>query len=326
LQNTEALGEAALNAMVRDEIVRQAAEARGLAPTEADIDARIAEAFNFFDGGLPTPQPTLEPTIMPTPSLTPIPDPASPAVAADESLEQPTPAPVPTATAVSAESFQQEFGDLLSQYRDLGVDESVYRRAVAGAIMTERLSEAIFVEQELPEEALQASSFILTFATAEEAQQALDDIGAADFLTVWNTIRSLPPEEAAAADAPTAAELLWRTEEDIAQGFGEEVAGAIFNLPLEVPSAPIEVPVGDGSSRFVIVMPSGREMRALTPSELQQRQQEALLAYVDGVFNSDAVELTEFWRNRVPAVPVLDPKFLAAPTATPFVMPTAEGQ
>lgn len=324
LQNAEALGEAALNAMVRDTIVRQAAEERGLTPTEADIDARIAEAFNFFDGGLPTPAPTAVPTTQPTPSLTPIPDPNNPVVEPVPEVVGPEPeAPaVPTATPVSRESFEQEFGDLIGQYRDLGVDESVYRTAVAGAIMSERVAEALQIEQELPQQAEKASAFLVTYATEEEAQQALDEIAANGFLPVWNSVRSLP-QDTLDASSPTATELLWRTQTDIAEGFGEEVANAIFDLPVETPSQVIEVPLGDGDSRWVITMTSGREPRDLSPSELQQQRQDALTAYVDNIFNSESIELGTNWRGRVPTVPVLDPKFLVPPTATPLVLPTA---
>lgn len=324
LQNAEALGEAALNATVRDTIVRQAAEERGLTPTEADIDARIAEAFNFFDGGLPTPAPTAVPTTQPTPSLTPIPDPNNPVVEPAPEVVGPEPEapPVPTATPVSRESFDQEFGDLIGQYSDLGVDESVYRTAVAGAIMSERLAEALQVEQELPRQGEKASAFLVTYATEEEAQQALDEIQAGDFLSVWNSVRSLPQDQQDAT-SPTATELLWRSEADIAEGFGEEVAAAIFGLPVEIPSSVIEVPLGDGNSRWVITMTSGRELRDLADGELQQQRQDALTAFVDSIINSESVELSETWRNRVPVVPVLDPKFLVPPTATPLVLPTA---
>ncbi len=323
LQDAPALGEAALSAIARDEIVRQAAEQRGLVPTEEDIDARIAQAFNYFDGGLPTPQPTATATVMPTPSITPIPDPDNPVVEAPaaEVDAPPTVAP-PTATPVSAESFQQEFGDLMAQYRDLGVSEQVYRTAVAGAIMSERLAEALAIEQELPTQAEKANSFLITFATEEEAQQALQDIRDGDFLTVWNTIRSQPAEQAQDPAAPTATELPWSTKESIASGFGDEVAEAIFLLPPEVPSDVIEVPLGDDTSRYVIAMVNGRELRDLSPSELQQQQQDALIAYVDTVFTGEGVNLTESWRNRVPTVPLLDAKFLAAPTATPPAVAT----
>ena len=324
LQDPEALGEAALNAMVRDEIVRQAAAERGFTPTEEDIDQRIAQAFNFFDGGLPTPLPTAVATVMPTPSVTPIPDPANPVVEppVEDAEAAPTLAPA-TATPVSAESFAQDFGDLIGQYRALGVSEETYRSAVAAAIMTERMSEALFTEQELPTDALQANSLVVTFATAEEAQQALDDIAASDFVTVWNTIRSLPADQQTAA-SPSATELVWSTEDAIAAtGFGSDVAGSIFALPLDTPSAVIEVPLEDGTSRFVITMTNGREMRPLSPSELQQSKQDALAGFVDAQVSGDGVDLLESWRNRVPTVPILDPKFLAAPTATPVVVPDA---
>ena len=73
LLDSEGLGQAVLNQMVDEVVIRQAAQERGISVSEADIDTYIGESFNYFNGESPTPFPTATATIMPTPSLTPIP-------------------------------------------------------------------------------------------------------------------------------------------------------------------------------------------------------------------------------------------------------------
>ncbi|MCB0057855.1 MAG: SurA N-terminal domain-containing protein, partial [Caldilineaceae bacterium] len=75
LQSPEVLAQDVLDSMVDETVIRQEAEARGITVTDADVDARIAEQFNFFGGESPTPVPTGTATAVPTPSLTPIPTP-----------------------------------------------------------------------------------------------------------------------------------------------------------------------------------------------------------------------------------------------------------
>lgn len=317
LRSYEDLGEAVLNSMARDKIIFQALEARGIEISEDEIDSRIAEAYNYFGGESPTPVPTPTDEPDPTPSVTPVG--AEETEAVEEALPQPTSPPIPTATPVSEESFQQEFGDLMSRYNNFGVNEETYRTLVAGSVAAERLLEVLAEEQDLPEEDMQASAFVLSFSTEKEAQDALEEIEAADFLTVWNTIRSAPPITAdadAEAVPPEAFEILWLTEDVISGGYGPEIAEAVFNGQVGEPSEIVEITAPDGSPAFVILMTSGMEVRPLAESELRSRKIGLLTEFLDEATIND-VEIGEYWRSRVPTRPILDPLFLQPPTPTP---------
>ena len=50
LLDSEGLGQAVLNQMVDEVVIRQAAQERGISVSEADIDTYIGESFNYFNG------------------------------------------------------------------------------------------------------------------------------------------------------------------------------------------------------------------------------------------------------------------------------------
>jgi hypothetical protein len=318
LQDAEALAETVLNQMTQEILVRQEAEARGITVSEADIDAEIGSFFNYYDGGLPTPEPTATATIEPTPSLTPIPT----AVITDvlptntpfpEPTLGPTNTPQPTATAVSLEAFEEQLGEVLADFDNLNVNDAIFREVVRFNLYADQLVEAVGEENDVPTEAMQASVFMLSFDTQEDADEARAMIEAGDFLTVWNTIRSAPAD---AESTATATELLWRTQDALVATYGEDVANIAFTLPVDVPSTPIEQVVDEENSRFHILQVSGREVRPLSDAVIENAKQTVLQDLLTEK-SAIGVEILEIWRNYYPSQPVLDPKFLAAPTATP---------
>lgn len=320
LLQPEQLGQAALNQMIDEVVIRQQAEARGITVTDADVETEIGQTFNFFEGGLPTPFPTATATIEPTPSITPLPT----AVITDivpTNTPFPTPTlgptntPAPTATAVSAESFQQEFSGFMTQFDDLGVSEEQYREIVRAQLYRQRLMDELAVEQELSDSAEHASFFVLQFDTEEEANEAAALIAAGDYLEVWNEVRSLVPDPETTSTG-IATEVLWRTQDAVTTNYGLEVAEAAFSLSIGDPSGIISRTVDASTTRYYLLQVSGREVRPLSASEYQTLQLENLAALIDEQLVGN-LTLTEYDRGRTPTNPVLDPLFTAAPTATP---------
>ena len=329
LAQPEVLGELVLEQMIDEVLVRQEAEERDITVTNEEVEERIGEQFNYFGGERPTPQPTPTETIMPTPSLTPIPTEVITEVVPTNTpfptpTQGPTSTPRPTATAVSDEAFQEEFGALMDRFRDMGVSEATYREVVRAAVYREKLGNALAEEQNLSEEAEHASIYVLSFQDAEAAEEALGAVEEEGYLTVWNRVRSTPPT---AEDAPfpsaQATEQLWRIQDQIEQQFGAAVAEAAFELDLNTPSGVItstqqtdETGLVTGSSQYLIMV-SGREVRELSQSQLQSRQQELVSQLVEERRELVPVERFPLWRARVPTQPILDPIFLTQPTPQP---------
>ncbi len=57
-QDSERLGQAVLDQMIDEVLIRQEAEARGIIVSEADIQNEIEESFGYFGGASPTEEPT----------------------------------------------------------------------------------------------------------------------------------------------------------------------------------------------------------------------------------------------------------------------------
>ncbi len=325
LYDPETMGQDVLNVMADEVVICEAVEERGIEITEADVQTKIGEAYSFYGQGVsPTQLPEPTATVEPTPSLTPIPTVVITDVVPTETpfptpTAGPTATALPTATPVPEEEFLTQYADFIAQLNDLGVQEPIYRDVVRAQLCRERLTEALTEEQALPRTAPQVSLFFLS-ATTEEAANELQGLIETDgFLTTWNSIVSRPEDPAATEQPETDAfELLWRTQNNLEASIGAEIATAAFELDINEPSQIFTVDNGDGTSSYYLIMPSGREERELSDSEFQTSQQEALQSYIDERLTGN-LQINDMWRGRVPTLPVLDAKFLAAPTATPEV-------
>ena len=325
LYDAEGLGQNILNVMADERVICAAAAERGIEITDADVQAAIGEAYGFYGEGIsPTPLPDPTQTIAPTPSLTPIPtavitEVVPTATAFPTPTAGPAATPFPTPTPVSEQAFQDEYGQLITSLNDLGGDEAAYRAAARAQLCRDRLAEALAEEQSLSRLAPQASMFLIAATSEEAANEVQASIESDGFLTAWNTIMSRPEDpEATEPPATSAFELLWRTQDNLEASIGADVAAAAFELPVNEPSEIFAVDNGDGTSTYYIIMVSGREERELSENDYQTRRNELVQALVDEQLTGN-LQLNELWRSRVPTLPVLDAKFLAAPTAAPTV-------
>lgn len=324
LEDPPTLGQFVLDELVDEELVYQAAVQRGIVVSDNDIQKEIEETFGFFGGAAPTALPTATETPIPTPSLTPIvgeviADVLPTSIPEPSPTAGPTSTPFPTSTPVSRDSFQETFDETMAEFKDLGTDELIFRDVVRARLFEDILLDELAIEEELPDEAMQASFFYLLFGAEDEAQQAISDISTGDYLTVWNTIKSQPLESDGEQPAATASEVFWRTQEDIESLYGAEIAQAAFSQSAGEAGAVIVVPASDleaGDDTYFVIMVSGREMRPLSESALNSARQELLQTWLESQ-RQVGVEIYERWRANVPPRPVLDRRFLLPPTPTP---------
>ena len=332
-QQPEVLGQAVLDEVINEQLISQAAVARGITVSDADVQSEIENSFNFFAGAPPTPLPTATETVIPTPSLTPI-----PTVVITEVVPTNTPfptvepgptlPPAPTVTPVSLEAFQNDYNELIGRFEDHGSNEQIFRDIVRARLLEELLLDVLAEEEGLSEEAEHVSFYYLAYEAEDGSDQALSDIAADGYLNVWNTARSLPINEAGEG-GPVASEVLWRTFDELENIFGLDFAEAVIDQELDVPGAVIIVPAADeeGADRYYIVQVSGRELRSLSEALLNNARQELLRSWLDAQ-RLTGVEIYERWRTNVPTNPIVDRRFLQPPTPGPptptFALPQTE--
>ncbi|MCL4802872.1 MAG: SurA N-terminal domain-containing protein [Anaerolineae bacterium] len=321
----ETMGQNALNTMANEIVMCNALKERGVEITDADIQAMIGESYGFFGAGIsPTQPPPPTATIQPTPSLTPIPTAVITEVVPTVTpfptpTAGPTSTPAPTPTPLSEQNFLDEFGKYIGRLNALGVSETTYRTVVRAQLCSDRLTEILTEERALSTTAPQASLFVITATTEEAANEMKALIDSEGYLAAWNTIMSRPDDlEATESPETDAFELLWRTRSSLETSIGADVAAAAFDLDIDVPSDIIAVPGSDGTTNYLLVMVSGREERELSESEFQTAQSSLLQSFIDEQLTGK-LQINDMWRSRVPTLPALDPKFLAAPTPTPAV-------
>ncbi len=293
LLDEETFAEGVLDQMIDEVAARQLAAGRGITVSDADVESEIGASFNYYGGASPTtiPQPT----------------------AAPSESDEPAATPRPTATPVSEESFNQQYDELLQQFKDLGVDAELFRESTRNQLIQTQLMDALAADSDLDTEAEQASVSLIVFDNEESANEAMALISDGDYQEIWTTLRSTPDELELTG---TASEITWRTRDDMVATFGESIADIIFSQELNSTTDILSSGDDPETARYYIMQVTGREVRPLSESTLQQKKIEILTSAIDVALTGN-VETFEFWRSRVPSVPTLDPKFLAQPTPAP---------
>jgi len=323
-QESERLGQSVLDQLIDEVLIRQEAEARGIFVSEADIQKEIEESFGFFGGALPTEQPTATETMPPTPSLTPIPTAVITEIVPTNTpfptfTPGPTNTPFPTSTPVSREAFDEILKETSDRLEDLGIPEESLKEIVEAQLYQDLLLKELVIEQELPTEDLHASFFYLQFNSQEEADDALNEIVSNSYEAFWNKIRSEPPDSD--NESPIiASEILWRTQENVNAILDDIVGETVFNTPINEASLVIVVPgiTDEEEDTYYIILVTGREIRSLSQSAIQNAEQELLSSWLQSK-RVAGVESFNRWLANIPGQPAIDSRFLVPPTPTPFV-------
>jgi hypothetical protein len=198
--------------LIRDELVRQEAERRGLVVTAEDVQRRIEEEQGYYRDGTPTPTPTLPAT------STPI---ATAAVTATEALAPtPTLTPIPTSTPVTAEGFQQSYDQFLAVH---DISDREYRDYVRTQLMYGVLLEDF--RKDVPTALDQVQLRYLRVNSEEQANELAQRLG--DSISFEALKEQVELDE----EAPGyGSDLRWYTEETLEQEFGVDVVDQAFSV------------------------------------------------------------------------------------------------
>ena len=247
----------ALESLIEEELIRQAAEERGIVVSPDEIDGRIEQDFGYVRD---------QPTPLPSPSTGAI-----------------TPTVEITPTAAAPPMTRAEFEELYSSSLSIlqeraGLTEADYREIVKASLLREKMEE--FIGQQVPTTELHILARHILLDTEEEAQDALQQLAQGEDFAALATEVSTDT-----LSAEFGGDLGWLPEGSMGAEF-DEVA---FDLSLGEISGVVETPRG-----FHIILVEERdEDRELDPQILDQRKREAFDIWLADLLSEAVIE--RYW-------------------------------
>lgn len=314
INDSNQLGSGVLDVMIEDVLVRQEAEARGLAVGQEEIDEQInrflgLETPTGAEDVEPDPLPTALPAATRTPFVSPTPreqleasptatvaDPTATATATDETAEiTPTFTPVPataTLTVAELESRQGELRD--SILGDLAASARIGEERLHAYFEALALREALVAE-------LFDSGAALPFVNARHILVA-EESEALDLLTALREGESFAALASAnsldAASGRNGGELGWAPASNYVRPFAEAMLNA----------SPGEL-VGPVASEFGwhVIQLRAREERNAGASQLETARNSTLVHWLEDrrAALAESIEILPVWADNVPDEPVL---------------------
>jgi parvulin-like peptidyl-prolyl isomerase len=277
-------GQQAIQELMDEVLMRQAAIARGITVSRDEIDAAVAvQAFSFYRDGTPTPQPspTADPTALASIAATSTP---SPEVGTPTS----SPTPNPTPTAYTEEAFLVEYADRMQFYEEIGILEEDYLALFEADLYAQRLRSDL--EQELPTEEDQVWLRHIQVADVEEAQDVRERLRNGES---WDDLAAeLSLDVLTSNDG---GDLGWLGHRDVVSRHGEIFGIIAFSLSVDEFSGPVES--NDG---WHIIHVIGHEVRPLSETTLVQRLQEAYDELLAALMADAEVVIDDSWVEYTP--------------------------
>ncbi|MBN1665968.1 MAG: peptidylprolyl isomerase [Anaerolineales bacterium] len=303
------LGQDVLDRFIEDKLIAEEAAERGISVSEAEIDARIAsQYFNYFPDGTPTP--TATQVAIPTSTLTPlqlelVPPTPSTALTETETITlelgtEPTPTAIPvepeaaeptaippTPTAYTADAYESNLKDGLSNLRTTGIPEDEFRAIIKRELLREKLFEMLTADTPRSEEQVWARHILVE--TEEEAKEVLNRYYAGeDFAAL---AQELSVDTGSGVEG---GDLGWFGRGMMVSEF-EEVA---FGLEIGEVSLPIESEFG-----WHVIQVLGHEERPIAANRYNQLRSQAFNEWLETARAEAEIEIAEDWLDLVPTEP-----------------------
>ncbi|NJN79666.1 MAG: hypothetical protein HC797_03880 [Anaerolineales bacterium] len=306
LNTPQTVGQAVLDQLINEEIIRQEAAKRGITVTEEELQEAIRNGFNYYPNGTPTP--TITPTAFLTPEMpiealliitptlpaTATLEPTATAQLAEGETPQPTitttltstplptgtvgptSTPLPTATPYTEEGFQSTLNDLSEDLTKLGFSEEYYRSFFETQILERKLREQITAD-EVPTQTQVWARHILV-ADAQTANDIIARIQAGeDFAEL---AKELSTDTASAVQG---GDLGWFGSGQMVAEF--ETAAFALDKPGDITLQPVQSSFG-----FHIIQLVAKQERPLTADEFETAKNTAFQAWLLSAREEYAVE------------------------------------
>ncbi|MGA2505275.1 MAG: peptidylprolyl isomerase [Anaerolineales bacterium] len=314
------IGQAVIDNITNDLLIRQYAKANGIVVTAADMDKAVHDAFSYFPDGTPTPTPTITPfsystldatqfalvsptplpTNTPTQTLAPTPTldltataTTIPTITPTETIT-PVPSLTPTSTPYTLSGFQTSYEAALANYAKLGMTEADFRKEFfESPLYRTKVSAIVTANVAHTQEQVWARHILVADeATAQSIRAQL--VAGADFATLAaaNSIDTGSKDKGG--------DLGWFGRGTMVQEFET----AAFALQIGEISQPVQSTDG-----WHIIEVLGHEVRPLTETEYNDAVTAAFTQWLTDQKTAATVVVASDWTTNVPSLPSLDSAF-----------------
>lgn len=301
IQVPDQLGNRILNEIIEDRLIRQQAAALGVTVTDAEVQTKINEFFDYDpNAALTTPTPTVAPSETPTPFVSPTPSNTPTATATPELTATATFTPFPSATPTTtpdatqrAESFtslRDEFYGYLRSQAGLS-DDDIYA-FFESLTLRDALRDHITADQ------TRTASFVNVRQIVVESQDRAQEVITA--LEQGESFAQLAQTVSIDASSTQGGELGWQQLSNFDTLPGEAFTDAITNAEVGAVVGPIQSTAG-----FHVAQLRAREDRDLTEEEYEAARDAAFERYLEDLHASNQANIQTFdaWLDNVPENP-----------------------
>ena len=283
LSHPEIIGQVVINSLVREILIRQEAETKGIYVPVEDVEEEIQTMFGFYPDGTPTPFPTL------TPDPTSLAD-ASPTT---EPTVGPSPTPTlpqtpfPTATPYLLEAYEEDYANFIKSLSEFDISESDYVTYVEAQLLENMLRDLFQPEIETMAEHV-LIQHILT-VEEETAQEALEKLESGED---WDDIVLEYSQDLTTRES--GGDLGWNTMNDLVQIIGQ-LGITAFAAPLEELVGPIETQQGWRIMRVI-----DRQDREISEAAYQDAVDNAFEAWIADMNADSEITVIDDWNDDLP--------------------------
>lgn len=308
LSDTNQMGNFVIEKLIKEVLIEQEAERRGLSISDDDLQNFLNESYNFFPNGTPTAIPSATPfstnvpnptslaivTITPTatalPTSTPTSIPEVPPTPTQTLEPIPTEFIQPTPTLVSQAGFDEIYKDQIENFKnEVGVDEEGFRSLYREYLLREALMKDVTKEMRPFEDRVWARHILV--ATEDEAKAILERLNAGeDFATIAAEV-SLDT-----SNKDRGGDLGWFGKGQMVPTFEE----AAFTLKIGEYSQPVGSDYG-----FHIIQVIGHEEQPLSEVEFENAKQFFFDNFIQTLRNEADVDINDVWKTIVPTEPAI---------------------
>jgi parvulin-like peptidyl-prolyl isomerase len=316
-------GQAAIDQMVADKLIRQEAKKRGITVSPEEVEKGMQEALRYFANGTPTPSPTVpvlptatlsplqESMIPPTATNTPTPvvtetatvtgslalTPTATLAATETPTEAPTEAvitatatPEPTETPYTFDAYKNSYATLMADFAATEIPEATVRYVIESSLIREKLKKEVVGEVPCVQEQVWAQHILV-----QDEQTAKDILTKLQAGEDWAKLASTFSTDT--SNKEKGGDLGWFSRGQMVKEF-EDAAFALAQ-PGQL-SQPVKTQFGYHIIRLV-----AHENRPISASECSRIVEQKFTDWLTTYKSTANIQTNDIWQEVVPINPTL---------------------